>query len=82
MLQDRCCIGGDVVADGVGLIETAEVAATTLVEHLRAHPLDAARYLHLRRTAGRFRPSQVRLQVWEMSYCEGRNRPAVRRRCR
>ena len=71
MLQDRCCIGGDVVADGVGLIETAEVAATTLVEHLRAHPLDAARYLHLRRTAGRFRPSQYDISQTCNLTCEG-----------
>ncbi len=58
------------MADGVGLIE-AGPAAMPLAEHLRLHPSDAARYRHLRRTAGRLRPSQYDVsQVCNLT-CEG-----------
>jgi hypothetical protein len=66
------------MAYGLGVLDETAVApglgpppALSLIEHLQLHPADAARYRHLRRTAGRFRPSQYDVSQTCNLTCEG-----------
>src|SRR6185312_17240875 len=51
--------------------QIVEPDALTLAAHLAGHPGDAARYRHLRRTAGRLRPSQYDVSQTCNLTCEG-----------